>query len=193
MNEVKISKRRLFLWLVLVVSIVGLTLSFPVLRQFLPTQAFAQSASVPTATSTPDVDREAQAAALAGAQAFYTVNYQDQQGWVEKLCAVSTEIGCSVDRNILVPTLWPGFFKGETATTVQTKVLTKVVEQELSSRGNAHAQVWNLQINLSAPWPQQGQPVTQFQALALVIQEKGGWKFERFLTEDEALVYGKGN
>ena len=193
MNEVRISKRRLLLGLVLIVLLVGLVLGFPMLRQYLPNLALAQSANAPTATSTPDADQAAQSAALSGAQAFYTVNYQDQQGWVEKLCAVSTEIGCSVDRNILVPTLWPGFFKGETATTVQTKVLNKVLDQELSSRGNAHAQVWNLQIELSAPWPQQAQPVKQFQALALVIQEKDGWKFERFLTEDEARVYGKGN
>src|SRR5512140_32048 len=106
MNEVSVSRKRLLFWTVLIVLVTGLVLGFPVLRQYLPGLATAQSSDVPQATSTPDIDQAAQSAALAGAQAFYTVNYQNQQAWLEKLCAVSTESGCQVDRSILVATLW---------------------------------------------------------------------------------------
>ena len=62
-----------------------------------------------------------------------------------------------------------------------------------STRGNAPVQIWQLQIQLSAPWPVQTNPQTNFTALALVVKENGAWKFERFLTEDELSVYaGKG-
>ncbi len=69
----------------------------------------------------------------------------------------------------------------------------KILEQTLPARGNALAQVWQVQIELSAPWPQQPQPLTHFEALALVIQEQDAWKFERFLTADEAQLHEKGN
>jgi hypothetical protein len=50
-------------------------------------------------------------------------------------------------------------------------------------------QVWRLQIELSNPWPIQKEPQTVFSALALVIQEQGEWKFERFLTDEELSVF----
>jgi len=73
---------------------------------------------------------------------------------------------------------------------VTAEVQEKVVEQ-VSPLGNMPLQVWRLYVQLSAPWPGQTKPVTSFQALALVMREKGTWKFERFLTEDEALALNK--
>jgi hypothetical protein len=131
-------------------------------------------------------------AALAGAQAFYTVDYREQQAWLDRLCAVSTQIGCTGDKNVLAPSLWDGFVKNQTATTVQISIEGKVLDQTLPTRDGAHGQVWRMQIDLSAPWPQQVKPLTHFPALALVIQEQGNWKFERFLTEEETSAYVKG-
>ena len=63
--------------------------------------------------------------------------------------------------------------------------------EQVDPLGNVPQQVWRLGIQLSAPWPIQKQPLTSFPALALVAWENGAWKFERFLTEDEANALGK--
>jgi hypothetical protein len=145
-------------------------------------------------TTTPDGDQPAQAAALAGIQAFYTVDFRiGQQAWVDRLCAASTQIGCTIDQKAQAPSLWPDFMKDQISTTVIASIEGKVFDQNLSGRGSDRAQVWQAQIDLSAPWPQQSQPVTRFLALVLVIQDQNGWKFERFLTEEETQVYQKGS
>jgi hypothetical protein len=156
-----------------------------VFRRFLPGQDAAQQL-IPTALSTtPDGDQPAQAAAVAGAQAFYSVDFKKgKQAWLDRLCAVSTNTGCAMDQNVFVPALWPQLEAGKTATTVQVAVQAKVLEQ-VNPLGNVPQQVWRLGIQLSAPWPVQKQPITSFPALALVVRENGTWKFERFLTEDE--------
>jgi hypothetical protein len=98
---------------------------------------------------------------------------------------VSTQIGCAAYQNVIVPALWPALKTAQTASTVQVSAEEKVLEQVTPSRGNAPIQIWRLQIHLSSPWPMQEDPVLDFPALALVVQEEGGWKFERFLTEEE--------
>ena len=135
-------------------------------------------------------DNAAQKAAISGAHAFYTVDYQKgQQVWLDQLCSVSTQAGCIVYQNVIGPNLWSGFEHAETATTVKVTVDEKVDEQIANTRGNAPMQIWKLQIELSDPWPMQNEPQTVFSALALVIQEQGEWKFERFLTEEELSVF----
>jgi hypothetical protein len=49
-------------------------------------------------------------------------------------------------------------------------------------------QVWQVAVNLSSPWPQ-GDGQTSFPAYVLVVREENGWKFERFLLEDELAKY----
>jgi hypothetical protein len=149
-----------------------------------PTQVPAQEAQ------SGQEDSAAQKAATAGAQAFYTVDYEKgQQAWLDQLCSVSTQTGCIVYQNVIGPNLWSGFEQGKTATTVKITVQEKVNEQIAETRGNALMQVWRLQIELSGPWPMQKEPQTVFSALALVIKEPGGWKFERFLTEEELSAF----
>ena len=141
----------------------------------------------PVLTNTPDDNQLAQAAALAGAQAFYTVDAQaGQQAWLDRLCAVSTQIGCIVYQNVIGPNSVAEVRRGQHDTRVLRSASWKWYRSRpLPSRGNAPMQVWRMQIQLSAPWPMQPEPITQFSALALVIQENGVWKFERFLTEEE--------
>ena len=135
-------------------------------------------------------DSAAQKAATAGAQAFYTVDYQKgQQAWLDQLCSVSTQTGCIVYQKVIGPNLWSSLEQAQTATTVKVTVQEKVDEQVAYTRGDAPMQVWRLQIELSNPWPMQKEPQTVFSALALVIQEQGEWKFERFLTEEELSVF----
>jgi hypothetical protein len=143
----------------------------------------------PIMSATQEEDQAAEQAALAGAQAFYTVDYrQGMQAWLDRLCSVSTATGCDIYQNMIAPKLWDGFEQAKTVTTAQASAEAKVADQIAASRDNAPMQLWRLQVHLSAPWPQQKVPRLDFPALALVIKENGAWKFERFLTEEEAQV-----
>jgi hypothetical protein len=193
MNEITISKKHVLVGLLLIILCAGIALGVSLVQRVLQNQQIAHNTSSAVPDAAMNDDQLAQEAALAGAQAFYTVDYQAQQDWIEELCAISTEIGCAVDKHTLAPTLWADFIKSQTKTTAQASINRKVLEQILPTRGNARAQVWLVQIDLSGPWPQQAQPITHFEGLALVIHEQAGWKFERFLTQEESRVYEEGN
>jgi hypothetical protein len=154
-------------------------------------QAGAAVDSSPTASDQAGAEDAApREAALAGARAFYTVDYAaGQQQWLNRLCSVSTQTGCTVYQNVIVPNLWSKLEEGKTVTTVEVTAQEKVQEQVASTRGNAPTQIWRLKIQLSSPWPVQKDPITEFTALALVIKEDGAWKFERFLTEEELKAF----
>ena len=191
MNEIMVPKK----WVVAVLVIIGLGAGLlwgvpkvlgrsPVVETITTTQAPIQEAG-----SSQD-DGAAQKAATVGAQAFYTVDYQKgQQDWLDRLCSVSTQTGCIVYQNVIGPNLWSGFEQSQTKTSVKVTVQEKVDEQIAETRGNAPMQVWRLQIELSDSWPMQKEPQTVFSALALVIEEDGEWKFERFLTEEELSAF----
>jgi hypothetical protein len=191
MNEITISKKKFFTWLLVIILLVALGFGFYAFQRFLPGREAVAQPVAAASLATPDGDQLAQAAAVAGAQAFYTVDYQNgKQAWLDQLCAVSTNIGCTMDQNVFVPALWPQLEAAKTSTTVQVSAQEKVLDQ-VSPFGNVPQQVWKLGIQLSAPWPVQEQPLTSFPALALVMRENGAWKFERFLTEDEANALQK--
>ena len=191
MNEIMVPKK----WVVAVLVIIGLGAGVLWGIPKVLGRSQANASAPPTQTPAEEAqtgqdDNAAQKAATAGAQAFYTVDYQKgQQVWLDQLCSVSTQAGCIVYQNVIGPNLWSGFEQAETATTVKVTVQEKVDEQIADTRGNAPMQVWRLQIELSDPWPMQNEPQTIFSALALVIQEQGEWKFERFLTEEELSVF----
>jgi hypothetical protein len=190
-NEIIISKKQLFIWLPAIILLVGVGFGIYAFRRLLPGQKVAQQ-FIPTALfPTSEGDQLARAAAVAGAQAFYSVDYQNgKQAWLDQLCAVSTSTGCTMDQNVFVPALWPQLEAAKTNTTVQVSAQEKVVD-EVNPLGNVPQQVWRLDVQLSAPWPAQEQPLTSFPALALVMRENGTWKFERFLTEDETQALEK--
>lgn len=191
MDEIMIPKK----WVVAVLGIIGLGAGLlwgvPKVLGRSQANASASPTQVPTQEAqTGQEDSAAQKAATAGAQAFYTVDFEKgQQAWLDRLCSVSTQTGCIVYQNVISPNLWSSLEQAQTTTTVKVTVQDKVDEQIAETRGNALMQVWRLQIDLSGPWPIQKEPQTVFSALALVIQEQGEWKFERFLTEEELSVF----
>ena len=182
-------------WVVAILVIIGLGAGLlwgvpKVLGRSQGVQIIQPTESPTQETQSGQDDTAAQKAAAAGAQAFYTVDYQKgQQDWLDRLCSVSTQTGCIVYQNVIGPNLWSGFEQAQTTTTVKVTVQEKVDEQIAETRGNAPMQVWRLQIELSDPWPMQKEPQTVFSALALVIKESGEWKFERFLTEEELSAF----
>jgi len=191
MNEITISQKKLFTWLFVIILLVAVGFGFYAFRRFLPGHEAILHPVAAASQPTPDGDQLAQEAAVLGAQAFYRVDYQKgKQSWLDQLCAVSTIAGCTMDQNVFVPALWPQLEAAKTSTTVQVSVQEKVFDQ-ISLLGGVPQQVWKLNIQLSAPWPSEKQPLTNFPALALVIRENGTWKFERFLTEDEVNALEK--
>jgi hypothetical protein len=191
MDEIIIPKRGLLITLSLVAMIALAVWKGPALLSLIDETEFGDQVLASDLMVTPtDEDAAAQAAAVAGARAFYTLDYrQGQQAWLDKLCQVSTQTGCVVYQNVITPNLWPALEEGRTITTVNVRVDDKVSEQTASSRGDAPMQIWRMKIELSAPWPVQREPETAFSALGLVIKEGGVWKFERFLTEEEMQTY----
>lgn len=191
MSEIVIPKRYIILGLILI-GLVAAAIWFA--PQFYGGSLAQAGGSVSTASPSVDQseaeDSAAREAALAGAKAFYTVDYTaGQQQWLDQLCSVSTQTGCIVYQNVIVPNLWNQLEEGKVATTVEVSAQEKVQEQFASTRDNAPTQVWRLNIRLSSPWPMQKEPVTDFPALALVIKESGTWKFERFLTDEELQAF----
>jgi hypothetical protein len=189
-DEIVISKRILLVGLAVIGLGIAAVWGIPWLRA-----AFAPPVEVETlpiaAQTEPGNEADlARQAAVAGAQAFYSLDYrQGQDAWLEALCAVSTETGCDVYQNVVVPALWSALEATETTTTVDVNPLGMVREDTVPTRGDAPMKVWRLQIHLSAPWVVQQEPLTDFPALALVVQEDGVWKFERFLTDDELSAF----
>jgi hypothetical protein len=193
-NEIVIPKRFVIIGLVLIGLAAAAIWFAPQL--YGGSLAQAGEAVIPTSLSVDESEAEdtaARDAALAGAKAFYAVDYTaGQQHWLDQLCSVSTQAGCIVYQNVIVPNLWSQLEERKTVTTVEVFAQEKVQEQIASTRDNAPMQVWRLNIQLSAPWPMQKEPITDFPALALVIKENGSWKFERFLTEEELRSFPSG-
>ena len=191
LDEIVIPKRFIIVGLVLVGLVAGIVWFAP---QFMNGSLAQGSGSIfPSPTVGDQTDQEdtaAREAALAGARAFYTVDTSTgQQQWLNRLCTVSTQTGCTVYQEIIVPNLWNKLVEGKTVTTVNVTAQEKIQEQVASTRNNAPMQIWRLNIQLSSPWPVQKDPITEFPALALVIKEDNAWKFERFLTDEELQAF----
>ena len=108
MNEIKISKRVVILSLVLLGTAAAAGWGAPRIMGWLQARAIIKTTLTP-AEATPAVLPEADGreAAIAGARQFYSVDYsKGQQAWLDNLCAVSTQIGCLMDKNVIAPNLW---------------------------------------------------------------------------------------
>jgi hypothetical protein len=128
-------------------------------------------------------------AAVAGVEAFYSVDYQEgQDNWEARLCALSTEPACDFYQNTVAPFLWPDFEVSQTVGTAKAGETIMLADEVTTTRVNAPMQIWQVAVNLSAPWPQ-GNGHASFPAYVLVVREESGWKFERFLLEDELAKY----
>jgi hypothetical protein len=132
------------------------------------------------ATPTPAEDELANKAAIDGVTAFFTIDEQSgKQTWIDGLCRVSTESGCAFYR-LGLDRLWKQFEAAHTSITPTILTGEKVALPE-SETGR---QVWKFSIELSKVLP--GRTEKSDVAYALVVLKNGEWKFDRFLTPDEA-------
>ena len=176
--EITLSKRLFFAVFLLSLSVVTAVLTLPRLTG----RPLAQSVGFDSGRS----------AALAGARAFYSVDYttgSDQ--WAARLCALSTQPACELYQNTIAPFLWADFNTAKTIVSAQATDPVLVAEDLARDQENASTQVWQVQVTLTAPWPQ-GDGQTSFPAHVLVIRESNQWKFERFLLNDELARYNGG-
>ncbi len=177
--EITLSKRLFFFIIfLLALSVVTAVLTLPRLTG----KPLAQAVG-------PDSGR---AAAVAGAQAFYTVDYTTgPDRWAARLCALSTRAACELYQNTIAPFLWADFNTARTVVSAEVNQPVLLAEELADSRSDAPMQVWQVLVSLSAPWPQ-GDGQTSFPAHVLVVREDEQWKFERFLLNDELVKYNGG-
>jgi len=132
---------------------------------------------IPRQTPTPPVDdNQASMAVVAGAKAFFTVNYEEgKAAWLERFCSSSTQSGCLFATSGST-SLWRRYTEMKTVTTADVAPKTLV-------RRSENEQVWLVTIQLSQPLP--GSEKTQDEAYGLAVRENGVWKFDRFLLPQE--------
>jgi hypothetical protein len=85
--------------------------------------------------------------ALAGAKAFYTIDYQDGADvWAACLCAVSTQPACEFYQAIVAPFLWLEFEKHRSLIVAEIVKASLLSEETAGSRADAPMQVWHVAV-----------------------------------------------
>ena len=97
-------------------------------------------ADAPSAANAPDA-----AAAVEGVSAFYTLSSTEGiEGWTGRVCAVSTEAGCTLTKSFLAASMNALLQKGvETTASAQP---IKPVD------GDETIRIWELTVTLDQPW-----------------------------------------
>ena len=166
MKEIPVSKRNLIIAVILAVVIaVGILVieNWPLRTE----QSSAASTNEDSLVST---------AAVNAIDQVFQVNYQEgKEAWLERICEVSTPAGCELfsagaDR------MWEKYVDAKSVVTAASQAVEKVAD-------NGSEQVWQMTITLSSPLP--GSNKTQDTAYVVLAKTESGWKFDRFLMEEE--------
>lgn len=166
MKEIHVSKRNI---------VVAVILAVVIALGILVIQALPLHNGFQPAVSNPE-DTLASKAATSAMEAFFHVDYQENQGtWLDRVCALSTPTGCQFITAGADP-LWSKF------QAAKAKVTATVIPQERLAK-TATEQVWKLSVLLSALLP--GSNKLQDTAYVAVTKTDDGWKFDRFLLEPE--------
>lgn len=166
MKEIPISKRNIIVAIILAVVIaLGI-----IAIQALPLHSRSQS------SVSNQEDNLASKAAVSALQAFFHVDYRNEnETWLNEVCAESTPTGCQLITSG-ADAMWSKFQEGKADVTATVTPQEKVAE-------TATEQVWKMLISLSAPLP--GSNKIQDTAYVAVVKTDNGWKFDRFLLEPE--------
>lgn len=87
-------------------------------------------------------------------------------------------LACKFYQHTVAPYLWPEFAVHRSVITAEIGGAILLVEETSEAKPGTPLQVWQVNVTLSAPWPQ-GDGRTAFPAHALVAREEAGWKFDR--------------
>lgn len=117
---------------------------------------------------------------------FYTVDYRDRRGWIDRLAPLAAAEGLALLEQGIAVVLWPELEKAQTvvaADQVSVEATGVVLEGTSQLDGGSTWQAWALAVNLpdSVAWP--GMRRNAFTAYVMLRQEAGQWKFATFLSE----------
>lgn len=117
---------------------------------------------------------------------FYTVDYRDRRGWMDRLAPLTTAEGQALLEQGIAVLLWPELERAQTvvaADQVSVEATGVVLEGTSQIDGGSTWQAWSVAVTLadSVIWP--GMRRNAFTAYVMLRQEGGQWKFATFLSE----------
>ncbi len=172
MKEVRISRKNILLIAAIaIVTVLGL----------LAISWFGMRQSQPQPTPDPD-QAQVSAAITAGVEAFFNIDYHEgKDAWLKRICATSSDNGCKYFQSGS-DALWKRFADFQIVTQGKVQLLERV-------RATDKEQVWHVSIRLTQPLP--GSEKTSDEAYVLAVRTPSGWRFERFLLEQEIQALKK--
>ncbi len=146
----------------------------------------------------PDDPKLAQAGgvvAVAGVETFFTLDYEETpEEWLARVCAQSTEEGCSVTESFFLESIAAILEEKKPKTTCSAEYGEMVdAGSETDGVGDDEEvvyewEIWTVSLILSDPW--EGAEKEQ-EVFVQVNTEDGEWKFVRLLFDQEAKKYGE--
>ncbi len=120
-------------------------------------------------------------AAIAGVEAFGTINYQDSyENWKTKLCAVSTKEGCDFIIKLSdISKMWDKAVEAKTVRTTKAKSVAMIDTNKDEMRAG-----WKLNVTVVEASGEKTNEV-----YVVVAKEDDQWKFERFMLGPEIEKY----
>lgn len=117
---------------------------------------------------------------------FYTVDYRDRRGWIDRLAPIATAEGQALLEQGIAVVLWPELEKSQTvvaAEQVSVEATELALEGTSQVGGGSGWQAWSVAVTLaeSVIWP--GMRRNSFTAYVMLRQEAGQWKFATYLSE----------
>ena len=134
-------------------------------------------------------------AAITGIEAVFTLDYEEsEEDWLARVCAVSTESGCTMAETWLAPSMTKIKTDAQAKTGSSADAI-RLVDSGVETDGVADEEVtgyswevWEVALSFEAPWEDAEEIKNLF---VQVSNEDGGWKFVRILFDEEAKKYAE--
>ena len=134
-------------------------------------------------------------AAITGIEAVFTLDYEESEDdWLARVCAVSTESGCTMAETWLAPSMTKIKTDAQAKTGSSADAI-RLVDSGVETDGVADEEVtgyswevWEVALSFEAPWEDAEEIKNLF---VQVSNEDGGWKFVRILFDEEAKKYAE--
>ena len=134
-------------------------------------------------------------AAITGIEVVFTLDYEESEDdWLARVCAVSTESGCTMAETWLAPSMTKIKTDAQAKTGSSADAI-RLVDSGVETDGVADEEVtgyswevWEVALSFEAPWEDAEEIKNLF---VQVSNEDGGWKFVRILFDEEAKKYAE--
>lgn len=166
MKEIPVSKRKIFIGIILGVVI---ALGILIIQHW---PLHIEQVSTPSNNE----DNSVSKTAVFAVERIFQVNYlEGKEVWLNRICEVSTPAGCQMF-SAGADNMWQKYVNAKSVVTASVQAVEKVAD-------NGSEQVWRMTITLSSPPP--GSNKNQDLAYVALMKTESGWKFDRFLMEVE--------